>query len=120
MPPTHHLRFKKKIYISTCYFNQSVKKAIKEEIGNAKFCILVDEAGDESMKEQIAVVLRYVDIDGFVRERFYGIVHVVDIVALTLKKEIYYLFSNHCLDIQNIRGQGYDGASNIRGEWNGL
>ena len=61
-------------------------------------------AGDESMKEQIAMVLRYVNTDGFVRERFYGIVHVVDIVALTLKKEIYYLFSNHCLDIQNIWG----------------
>ena len=92
-----------------------MKKAIKEEIGNAKFCILVDEARDESMKEQIAVVLRYVNTDGFVREWFYGIVHVVDIVALTLKKEIYYLFSKHCLDIQNIRWQGYDGASNMGG-----
>ena len=30
------------------------------------------------------------------------------------------MFSNYCLDIQNIRGQGYDGASNMRGEWNGL
>ena len=97
-----------------------MKKAIREEIGDVKFCILIDEAYDESMKEQLAVVLRYVDIDNFVREQFYGIVHVVDIAALTLKKEIYYLFSNYCLDIQNIRGQGYDGASNIRGEWNGL
>ena len=97
-----------------------MKKAIREEIGDVKFYILIDEAYDESMKEQLAVVLRYVDIDNFVREQFYGIVHVVDIAALTLKKEIYYLFSNHCLDIQNIRGQGYDGASNIRGEWNGL
>ncbi|XP_075669866.1 uncharacterized protein LOC142639594 [Castanea sativa] len=34
--------------------------------------------------------------------------------ALTLKNEIYYLFSNHYLDIQNIRGQGYDGASNMQ------
>ena len=48
------------------------------------------------------------------RERFYEIVHVVDTAAVTLKKEIYYLFSNYCLDIQNIRGQGYDGASNMR------
>ncbi|KAL4616345.1 hypothetical protein ACB092_07G192800 [Castanea dentata] len=86
-----------------------VKKAIREEIGDAKFCILVDEAHDESMKEQMAVVLRYV-----VQERFYGIVHVVDIAAITLKKEIYYLLSNQCLDIQNIRGQGYDGASNMQ------
>ncbi|KAL4610519.1 hypothetical protein ACB092_08G056000 [Castanea dentata] len=91
-----------------------VKKAIREEIGDAKFCILVDEARDESMKEQMVVVLRYVDTAGFVRERFYGIVHVVDTASVTLKKEIYYLLSNQCLDIQNIRGQGYDGASNMR------
>ena len=45
-----------------------VKKAIRKAIGYAKFCILVDEAHDESMKEQIIVVLRYVDIDGFVGE----------------------------------------------------
>ena len=30
------------------------------------------------------------------------------------------MFSNYCLDIQNIWGQGYDSASNMRGEWNGL
>ena len=42
-----------------------VKKAIKEEIGDAKFCILVDEARDESMKEQMVVVLRNVDTNGF-------------------------------------------------------
>ena len=30
------------------------------------------------------------------------------------------MFSNYCLDIQNIRGQGYNGANNMRGEWNGL
>ncbi|KAL4626964.1 hypothetical protein ACB092_05G133700 [Castanea dentata] len=72
-----------------------VKKAIREEIGDKKFCILVDEARDESMKEQMAVVLRYVDTAGFVLERFHGIVHVVDITAATLKKEIYYLLSNY-------------------------
>ena len=64
MPPTHHLGFKRN---STCY-STKVKKAIRKEIGDAKFCILVDEAHDESMKEQIIVVLRYVDIDGFVGE----------------------------------------------------
>ena len=30
------------------------------------------------------------------------------------------MFSNYYLDIQNIQGQGYDGPSNMRGEWNGL
>ncbi|XP_065630415.1 uncharacterized protein LOC136067905 [Quercus suber] len=91
-----------------------VKKAIREEIGDAKFCIMVDEARDESMREQMAVVFRYVDAEGFVKERFFGLIHVADTAALTLKKGIYSLLSQHCLDIQNIRGQGYDGASNMR------
>ncbi|XP_075650100.1 uncharacterized protein LOC142620649 [Castanea sativa] len=94
-------------------FSAKVKKAIREEIGDAKFCIMVDEARDESMKEQMAVVFRYVDAEGFVKERFFGLIHVVDTAALTLKKGIYSLLSQHCLDIQNIRGQGYDGASNM-------
>ena len=80
---------------------------------HTKFCIIVDEARDESMKEQMAVVFRYVDAEGFVEECFFGLIHVVDIMALTLKKGIYSLLSQHCLDIQNIQGQGYDGASNM-------
>ena len=68
----------------------------------------------------MAIVLRFVDKYSFVRERFFGVVHVSDTVALTLKKEIYSLLSRYNLDIQNIRGQGYDDASNMRGELNGL
>nr|XP_023889657.1 zinc finger MYM-type protein 1-like [Quercus suber] len=101
-------------------FSTKVKKAIREEIGDAKFCIMVDEARDESMKEQMAVVFRYVDVEGFLKERFFGLIHVVDTAALTLKKRIYSLLSQHCFDIQNIRGKGYDGASNMRGMWSGL
>ena len=40
-----------------------MKKAIRDEIGDAKFFIMVDEARDESMKEQMAVVFRYVDAE---------------------------------------------------------
>jgi hypothetical protein len=38
-------------------FSTKVKKAIREDIGNAKFCIIVNETHDESMNEQIALVL---------------------------------------------------------------
>ena len=46
--------------------------------------------------------------------------HVRDTTALTLKNEICAVLSHYNLHIENIRGQGYDGASNMRGEWNGL
>ncbi|XP_023875743.1 uncharacterized protein LOC111988194 [Quercus suber] len=101
-------------------FSNKVKKAIREEIGDAKFCLIVDEGRDESMKEQMAIVIRFVDKDGLVREPFFGVVHVPNTTALTLKDEIYYILSHHSLDIQDIRRQGYDGASNMRGEWNRL
>nr|GME10607.1 zinc finger MYM-type protein 1-like [Ipomoea batatas]GME10639.1 zinc finger MYM-type protein 1-like [Ipomoea batatas] len=98
-----------------------VKSAIREEIGDAKFCIIVDEARDESKKEQMSIVLRFfVDRDGFIQERFFGVVHVKDTSASTLKECIFSILSRHNLDVQNIRGQGYDGAGNMRGEWNGL
>ena len=64
-----------------------VREKIREEVGNAKFCILVDEAKDASNKEQMAIVLRFVDVQGFLHERFFEIVHVKDTTSLTLKKK---------------------------------
>ncbi|XP_075665649.1 uncharacterized protein LOC142635363 [Castanea sativa] len=97
-----------------------VRNAIREEIGYVKFCILVDEARDESKREQMAIILKFVDKEGFIKERFFHVVHVRDTTALTLKNEICVVLSHYNLHIENIRGQGYDGPSNMRGEWNGL
>ncbi|XP_073312162.1 uncharacterized protein [Primulina huaijiensis] len=100
--------------------SNQVRAKIRKEIGDAKFCILVDEARDASNKEQMAIVLRFVDTEGFLRERFFTIVHVTDTTATTLKKEISDALGRYDLHIHNMRGQGYDGASNMRGSWNGL
>ncbi|XP_024642350.2 uncharacterized protein [Medicago truncatula] len=91
-----------------------VRNSIRKEIGNAKFCILIDEAQDESKKEQMAVILRFVDGDGLVQERFFDVVHVNDTSAMTLKNELVSVLSRFNLEVENIRGQGYDGASNMR------
>ncbi|XP_057785824.1 uncharacterized protein LOC131003323 [Salvia miltiorrhiza] len=82
--------------------------------------MLVDEARDVSLKEQMRVVLRYVNDKGCVVERFIGIVHVVDTCSHSLKDAFSALFVKHGLSLSKLRGQGYDGASNIRGEFNGL
>eukprot|EP00258_Populus_trichocarpa_P037857 XP_024453876.1 zinc finger MYM-type protein 1 [Populus trichocarpa] len=97
-----------------------VRKKICEEVRDAKFCILVDEAKDASNKEQMAIFLRFVDIQGFVQERFFSIVHVSDTTSSTLKKEICDVLARYNLHIFNMRGQGYDGASNMCGAWNRL
>ncbi|XP_058755986.1 uncharacterized protein LOC131629208 [Vicia villosa] len=112
---SHHIQ-KEILHI----LSSRVKKHIREEIGDSKFCILVDEARDESKKEQMSLVLRFVDKDGFIQERFFGLARVHDTTSLTLKQKVCDILSQHDLDVSNIRGQGYDGASNMRGEWNGL
>ena len=93
-----------------------MRDAIHKKIRDGTFCILVDEARDKSKREQMAIILRFVDEDGFIRKRFFHIIHVKDTTALTLKNEICSVLSRYDLPIENIRGQGYDGTSNMRGE----
>ena len=92
---------------------------ILTEIGDALFSVLVDESRDVSGKEQMAIVLRYVR-KGQVIERFVGVKHVIDTTSASLKAAIDQFFSENGLSIFGLRGQGYDGASNMRGEFNGL
>ncbi|XP_060182153.1 uncharacterized protein LOC132611798 [Lycium barbarum] len=95
-------------------------KAIIEDLDGDYFGILVHESKDTSHKEQMAIVLRYVSKEGEVVERFVGIIHVSDTSARSLKEAIYSFLSDHSLSPSQIRGQGYDGASNMQGELNGL
>ncbi|CAN6708544.1 unnamed protein product [Malus baccata var. baccata] len=95
-------------------------KTIIKDIGTSLFSILIDESRDVSTKEQMAIVLRYVDKNGHVVERFIGIEHVTSTAAFSLKETIDEVFSRHKLSMSRLRGQGYDGASNMQGEFNGL
>ncbi|XP_044366248.1 zinc finger MYM-type protein 1-like [Triticum aestivum] len=105
--------------IAECYA-EIIVKSIVAEIGGGVFCLLVDESADVSGKEQMAVVLRYVDEFGAVQERLIGVVHVNETSASCLKSGIDQLFKKYGLNVKQVRGQGYDGASNMRGEFNGL
>ncbi|CAN1274324.1 Cytochrome P450 81Q32 [Linum perenne] len=95
-------------------------KLITADIGDDFFAILADESRDVSVKEQMGVVLRYVDGKGCVIERFLGISHVRDTKAISLKTAIESMLMKNGLSISRVRGQGYDGASNMKGEINGL
>ncbi|ESR64798.1 hypothetical protein CICLE_v10010399mg [Citrus x clementina] len=100
--------------------NMLTAPSIQKDI--ALFSILIDESCDASMKEQMAVVLRYVDKNGFVIERFIGLKHLPSLstTAISLKEALNQLSSKHGLSISRLRAQGYDGASNMQGEFNGL
>ncbi|XP_074573478.1 uncharacterized protein LOC141829900 [Curcuma longa] len=98
----------------------AVCKHIRDEIGDSKFSIIVDETCDVAKREQMALVLRFVDGAGVLQERFFDVIHVKNTKAMTLKDELCSVLRNHSLDIKNLRGQGYDGSSNMKGELNGL
>ena len=61
----------------------------------------------------MAIVLHFVDIKGCIQEHVMDLVHVKDASAATLFSLIYAILSHHSLDVQNLRGQDYDGASNM-------
>ncbi|XP_073034891.1 uncharacterized protein [Primulina eburnea] len=93
---------------------------IIRDVGDSLFSILVDESRDVSTKEQMSVVIRYVDSSGHVNERFIGIEHVTSTTSLSLKAAIDKMFSRYNLSMSKLRGQGFDGASNMQGKFNGL
>ncbi|KAK3200719.1 hypothetical protein Dsin_024134 [Dipteronia sinensis] len=68
----------------------------------------------------MTLVLHYVNPNGQVVERFIGIKHVASTTTLSLKAIIDNVFSGHGLSIFRLRGQSYDGASNMRVEFKGL
>ncbi|XP_039133231.1 zinc finger MYM-type protein 1-like [Dioscorea cayenensis subsp. rotundata] len=97
-----------------------ITRIIVDDIGDNYFSLLIDEARDISVKEQMGVILGYVNKDGYVIERFLAMVHMPDTSGISLKNDVDCLFSKHKLSLSRLRGQGYDGASNMRGEFNDL
>ena len=102
-----------------CCAKETTKRII-DDLGDDYFAILADESSDVYQKEQLALCLRYVDKKGKVVERFLSVVHVGDTTSATLKLAIETLLMEHSLSLSRIRGQGYDGASNMEGAVNGL
>ena len=53
-------------------------------------------------------------------EQFLCLYHIKDTTSESLKLALVMLLDHYKLPISRLRGQGYDGASNMRGEFNGL
>jgi len=84
------------------------------------FSILADESKDCSKKEQLAIVLRYVDDSAAQNERFLTYVEAKALNAEGLASDILETLNQHKLDPSAIVSQGYDGASVMSGNCSGV
>ncbi|KAH0746043.1 hypothetical protein KY285_007700 [Solanum tuberosum] len=108
----HKIRLKASIEVARLLLNQGLTfRGHREDESSLN---KVDESCDISRKEQMAIVLRYVDRKGSVVERFIGIIHVHDTSALCLKEAIVNYLAQHSLSLSFIRGKCYDGASGLK------
>ncbi|XP_076932771.1 uncharacterized protein LOC143598446 [Bidens hawaiensis] len=103
-----------------CENNPDIAKRLCEEFKDDVFGLLADESSDVYQKEQMTIVLRYVDKHGVVKESLIVVAHINNTSSAKHKEAIVFLLSNYQLSIDQVRGQGYDGASNMRGKFNGL
>ena len=68
----------------------------------------------------MGIVLRYMNENGYVIKRFLVIVHILDTSAISLKNATNCLVAKPRLYLLRLIKQGYNGASNMRGEINCL
>ena len=73
---------------------------------------------DTSNWEQVSIVLRYVDEDESIREDFVAFFPCAEIKDESIANNIVQKIRDWGLDIENVRGQGYDGA-NMAGKFKG-
>lgn len=84
------------------------------------FSIMVDETTDQSNREQVVIVIRHVDSDLNVQEKFIGLGMVPSIDAATLTSVILNTLVRMNISLSKCRGQCYDGASNMSGAKKGV
>ena len=105
--------------ISICG-QEIIKKLIHEIKGAKNFSVLADEPADVSNTEQMAIVIRFVDTNENICEVFMGYTTCDEgLSGKAIAKKIIDTISELSLEMENCRGQGYDGAGNMAGKCSG-
>ena len=86
---------------------------------NKYFAILADETSDENQEEQLSISIRFVK-DNAMYEEFICFVAVSSTTGENLASTILSELSKLGLNLDHLRGQGYDGASNMSGKVSGV
>lgn len=101
--------------INTIMLDKLVSKINKA----GAFSVLVDETTDISTTEQVTICVRYVN-ENKIHEDFLQFVPAESLTGESLSNLIINSLEKFGLDLDNLVGQGYDGASNMSGQFNGV
>lgn len=97
-----------------------IHSEILEEVKHAKFySIIADEVTDVSNREELSLVIQYLNKEQ-VREVFVDFVEVERNTGHVLGETILRWLRNHNISPADMRGQCYDGASNMAGARSGV
>lgn len=111
--------------------SDNIKRHILEAIIKSKYySIILDCTPDASKTEQMTLIIRYVSLkqtddnprtsEIVINESFLGFIPIEKSTGLKLTEIILEQLSELGLSLENIRGQGYDNGSNMKGIQNGV
>ncbi|GBN25518.1 Zinc finger MYM-type protein 1 [Araneus ventricosus] len=85
------------------------------------YSVMAVETTDISQIEQLSLYVRYVEDHSYkIREDFLAFVPVYDVTGAGLDNTVLETLSILGLDLKKMRGQGYDGAAPMRGQFRGV
>jgi len=96
---------------------RSIVRTITEQ--STQFAIIMDGTQDVRGKEQESICIRYVDKNLEVHETFVGLYEPSSTTGETLAGVVEDVMTRFQLPVTNLRGQTYDGASNMSGHYSG-
>ena len=99
---------------------QVLRKIVSKIQEAVYFIVMIDETTDQSNREQVVLVLRWVDDKLEAHEEFIGLYMTSSITADSLVVIIKDTLLQMNLKIEHCRGQCYDGASAMSGAKNGV
>ena len=86
---------------------------IVQDIKEAKLCSICADEVTSHNTEELAICVRFVDAQSNIREEFLTFVKLTRLTGETIAHEILSTLEELQIPVKNMRGQGYDGASNM-------